>query len=95
MTEHDWKRFSEALREWQTHPVTETLQRAMRAVLLRRRQQLTSDFLAGRPVSEADRKALLLVEQWAEDFFEASADDVRAAMESEDDKQLGHQPARV
>jgi len=91
----DWTNFSEALSEWRDNPVTETLRSAMRLVVSRRRQALAQAFLSGVQVPESDRKALLLVEQWVEDFFESSAEDVQMIMETKDDKHLGDHPAGV
>lgn len=91
----DWTNFSEALSEWRDNPVTEVLREAMRRVVNRRRQALVQAFLSGSPVQDSDRKALLQVEQWVEDFFEASAEDVQMIMEKNDGKHLGDHPAGV
>ena len=83
MSERDWTAFSEALSEWQENPVTGTLREAMANQIEARKQWVSERYWAGQPVPEADRQALLLVEQWVEDFFESSAEDVRAVMEQE------------
>ena len=82
----NWKQFSEDLEEWKGSHVTETLREAMRKVAARRKAALTEAYLSGNQQPGADRKALLLVEQWVEDFFESTAEDVRAVMEHEDEK---------
>ena len=80
----DWENFSSSLEEWRGHPVTEVLREAMGKVLTQRKAHLQALFWAGRTDLDPDRKALLTVEQWVEDFFEASADDVQQMMESEE-----------
>lgn len=77
----DLKHFSEALAEWQGNPVTERLRKAMARLVSRRKEAMCRSYLAGNPVPEADRSALLMVEAWVEDFFESSAEDVIAAEE--------------
>ena len=79
-TELSW--LSKALPEWQEHRVTQALQQAMQAQMEIRKEALCKSYLAGRPVPEADRLALLMVEQWVEDFFESTAEDVQAMMET-------------
>lgn len=81
----DWKQFEQDLEEWQAHPVTEALKGAVGKVCQRRKDQLCQRYLAGRAASEPERIAVLMIEQWAEDFFESSAEDIRAAIEEEDD----------
>ena len=73
--------FSGALEEWRANPVTERLRKAMAAQVERRKQALCRAYLGGNPVPESDRLALLMVEEWVEDFFESSAEDVKAAEE--------------
>ena len=90
----DWTQFSAALSEWRDNPVTLALREAMARVLDRRKAALVQSFLSGREDLAADRKAFLAVEQWVEDFFEASAEDVRAVMESDDGERIRH-PADV
>lgn len=53
----------------------------MAGVLQRRRDAMVTDYLAGRDWPEADRRALTLVEEWVEDFFEASAEDIQKEVE--------------
>lgn len=49
----------------------------------RRKASICQAYLAGNAVPEADRKALTMVEDWVEDFFESSAEDVATAMKDE------------
>ena len=81
----DLTSLSEALSEWREGPVTQLLRQAMAKVLARRRRQLARFYLSGSPFPEEDRKAFRLVEQWVEDFFESSAEDVIEAMRDDDD----------
>lgn len=78
--------FSRDLAEWRESPVTMELRAAMAKVLARRKRALVSSFLSGREVSEADRRALRLVEEWVADFFESSAEDVQEAMKDDADE---------
>lgn len=80
----DLARFSEALEEWRDNPVTERLHKAMALQTERRKASMCSSYLAGQPVPESERLAVLMVEAWVEDFFTSSAEDVAAA---EDDRE--------
>lgn len=86
----DWKQFSEDLEAWGGNPVTEILREAMARVCARRRSAMLQAYLAGNPWPEEDRKALALVDQWCEDFFASTAEDVRAVMERDDDEPQRH-----
>lgn len=77
-----WTDFSTALNDWRESPVTEVMRQAMAKVIQRRKDQLESLFWAGKGDElEMDRRVLLMVEEWAEDFFAASAEDVAAIMD--------------
>ena len=69
------------LQEWREHPVTLVLEAALRASVDRQRAAATSAFWAGSPWPEGERLSLLRMQSLVEDLFEASADDVKAAME--------------
>lgn len=77
----DWQSFSSELEEWKANPVTEQMREAVTRVLDRQEEALKQSFMQGRQDLELSRLSLLRVRQWAEDFFEASAEDVRAAIE--------------
>lgn len=79
----DWQAFSAQLEEWREHPVTVQLQQAMAKLLAERKQALSKAYLAGKPAPEETRLAVLMVEEWVSDFFESSADDVKAVMEKD------------
>lgn len=87
----NWDSFSDSLDEWRGNPVTEVLREAMALVVQRRKDRLCRLYLDGRPASEAERLALLMIEQWADDFFNSSAEDVRQVMESRNE-QFGDHP---
>lgn len=84
MKETELAEFSSSLEEWRGHPATVALKEAMGKVLARRKRQLEALFWAGRVDLDPDRKALLLLQEWHEDFFESSAEDVKRVMESDD-----------
>lgn len=86
MNERDLNWLSEALPEWQGSPVTQALREAMRLQVEARKAAICNRYLAGKPVPEAERVALLMVEQWAEDFFDSTAEDVLTAMEMMDER---------
>lgn len=89
MSVKDWQRFSELLDEWKEDPVTVALKEAMDNVISRKREALLSAFWAGQETSE-DRRVLLNVEAWVEAFFNATAEEVRAEIEDEDEPQWNH-----
>ena len=85
MNEKEWQSFSEALSEWQAHPVTELLRDLLGKQLQARKASLQARWWAGQEVSEVDRLAVVRLEEWADDFFLSSAEDIRAAMERDDE----------
>ena len=80
MNEQDWQNFCEQVSEWQGHPVTEALRDLLGQQIEARKSHLQAKWWAGQEVSEGERLAVVRLEEWHEDFFSASADDVRAAM---------------
>lgn len=85
MSETEWQRWSEAMAEWQGHPVTELLRGLLDRQIAARKAALQSRWWAGQEVPEAERLALIRLEEWVEDFFDLTADDLRAAIERDDD----------
>ena len=75
----DLESFSSELEEWRSNPVTERLRKAMELQVERRKESMCAAYLAGNSAPEEDRKALLMLEAWADDFFYSSAEDVEAA----------------
>lgn len=75
----------EELDAWRANPVTET----MRAVLSRayeaQKDAALQAYWGGNPWPQEDLKALRRTRDVVEDFFESSADDVRATMEQFDE----------
>jgi hypothetical protein len=56
-------------------------------MLAGRQEHCRQAYWAGNPHPEAQRLALRLLEEWAEDFFDSSADDVEATMRALDEQQ--------
>lgn len=83
----DWKAFSEDLEQWRGSPVTEALRVAADKELAQVRESLSRDYLAGRPAPEAYREAVMLVGRWVEAFFERDADDIRAVIEDDNERE--------
>lgn len=81
MTDSEWQRFSAQLAEWRENPVTQALRKAMDKVVANRKAELERLFWAGRVDLEPQRLAALMVDQWIDDFFNSSADDVRKVTE--------------
>lgn len=89
MREIDWTSFSEAMNEWREHKVTVVLRRVLEGQANHRKDLLCKKYLAGKPASEAERLAVLMLAELVEDLFDADAEDVRAALEQVDE-QLGN-----
>lgn len=87
MNDSEWQNLSEQMREWRGHPVTELLRGLMARQVAARKAALQTRFWAGQEIPAGERLALVRLEEWAEDFFDASAEDVRAAIERADDDQ--------
>ena len=62
--------------------MTEMLHRAVKERFDHQKQVMTDRYMRGDPVPEEERLAVLRAEAAFEDFFEASAEDVRAALET-------------
>ena len=78
--DYGWLSDSE-LQEWRESPVTMALEAALRGSLDRQRAAAVSAYWAGSPWPEAERLSLLRAQSLVEDLFEASAVEVKAAME--------------
>ena len=85
MSDKDYQNFCEQVLEWQGHPVTEMLRDLLSQQIQARKSSLQARWWAGQEISEGDRLSVARLEEWHEDFFSASPDDVRAAMEREND----------
>jgi hypothetical protein len=72
------------LEEWQGNPVTCLLRDNLGRMLARKRAVFQSRYWAGNPVPEECRLALVALEEWHEDFFSASFEDVMTVMEMND-----------
>ena len=77
----------EQIRDWRDSPVSEAMERAMRLQIAARKAALTQAYWHGEPRPEAERLVVQMIEEWTNDFFEASADDLRVFIESSEDEQ--------
>jgi Xaa-Pro aminopeptidase len=75
MTKTDWE-------EWQANPVTVAAREAVKASLSAQQAAATQAYWSGRAWSEIDRAALVRVLAWHEDFFTASFEEMKAAIEA-------------
>ena len=83
----DLERLSdEALAEWREHPVTRLLRDGLAVQAEALRSSATAAYWSGRAWPEADRLSVLRLEAFREDLFEASADEVKAALRWRDDE---------
>lgn len=73
--------------EWRTAPVTEALRDAIAAQMVAEIKNAAERYLAGRPIPEESRAALMRMQTWHEDFFTSSYDDVIAATGLKGDEQ--------
>lgn len=80
---NDFKQLSEAIEEWQSHPITERLRAAVLQDIKQRKTLLSDRYLAGNPEPEETRLALLLIEERFAAFFET---DAATLMEFEDEQ---------
>ena len=71
---------SSDLQDWQQNPVTEAMRDALKSLLERQRAAAQAAYWAGNPQPEYHRQALVLLEVWQENFFEATIDDLKAAL---------------
>lgn len=70
-----------ALDEWRDNPVTRAVQEAMARVYRVRKSSMLQAYWAGNPPPESERLALLELEQFRDDFFESSLEDIKAALD--------------
>ena len=81
----NWKEVSNSdLQDWQQNPVTEAMQGALRLLLEKQRRAAEAAYWADKPWPEHHRKALTLLEVWQENFFEATKEDLEAALGEEE-----------
>jgi hypothetical protein len=76
----------EALAEWQDHPVTKTIARAMKLSLDYQKDAATAAYWAGRAWDETDRKAYLRTAALWEDLFDSDCGEINRILEMKDDK---------
>lgn len=74
LSEQDWQ-------EWQQSNATEVIKSALSSMLRRQEQAAKDAYMAGRPWPESERISLKRLIAWHEDFFEATLDDVKLAIE--------------
>ncbi len=79
----NWDTFSEQLAEWKEHPVTEVLMAASRVMQERGKSMILDSYWHGKAYDDADRRALIRAGEMFEDFFDSSAEELRAVMENE------------
>ncbi len=65
---------------WRGNPVTCLMRDLLAEAIQQRKAQALSLYWAGNPLSGQQRRALVLLQEWHEDFFESSFDDVTAMM---------------
>ena len=75
------------IKDWREHPVTMAFEAALRAVAHRHREAVTQAYWDGRDVTERERIIVLVRQAMIEDLFELDEEDLRAAMESDDERQ--------
>ncbi len=75
----------EQIQEWRDNPVTEALRLALEGMIEARKRAITESYWAGKPVDDADRRAVVLVGEFCEDLFSTDEDDLRVAMEKIDE----------
>ena len=69
--------------DWLDNPITEAVRDAVAASLARQQAAATRDYWAGKAWPEADRQSLVRLAAWHEDFFTASFEEIKAAIEDE------------
>lgn len=74
---------AETWAEWLGNPVTELVRDNLARMLDRKRQAFQAQWFNGQPPSEAHRLALVALTEWHEDFFTATHEDIKRAMEQE------------
>lgn len=75
---------NEDLNEWRASPITEVLREAVERIYSVRKQEILDAYWRGEPKSEAQRLAVLELQKFREDFFEADADDLRSWLEEDE-----------
>lgn len=68
---------------WRDNPVTQLLRDLLARQLARKRQSLLDQWWRGNPPPESVRLALVGLEEWHEDFFTLTHDELKAAIEDE------------
>ena len=67
--------------EWLQSSATEAIRDALSLTLKRQEQAAKDAYMAGNPWPEASRLALIRMQQWHEDLFAASYEDLITALE--------------
>lgn len=76
LSNSDWE-------EWQQSAVTQAVRDALQTSLSAQVAAAKDAYMSGKPWPETDRAALVRVMAWHEDFFDATFDEITAAIEAE------------
>jgi ribonucleotide monophosphatase NagD (HAD superfamily) len=69
--------------DWQGSLITQAVQGAVLQLLERQEQSAQQAYWAGKPWPDSSREALVRLRAWHEDFFTASYDEIKTALERE------------